>query len=122
AYSVQMTGTVIKEEIQSAGTDFSPGQMAVLDQALRRAGEEIPGRVALKMEEEGQVTSEELRPLLEEQLRPLLAPSTWLYIVVFATVMSGVWIVQMPFGVLCGLYGVLVFRRAPFGRTCGGDD
>ena len=101
-------------------TGFSSEQADAISRGFQEAASDVPEAIAVDLQESAQgVDAGDLKPLLKEQIRPLLEPGNWLYIMIFVTVMSVVWFIQIPFGAMCALYGKLLFRRAPFQRICG---
>lgn len=109
------TQAVVYSELQDSGVLMTPEQASVIDKGFSEAANKVP----LEMEAQlvarsDSISAEDLKTLVEEQIRPLLVPSQWLYLATFFTVMSVVWVVQIPFGLMCALYGKFVFRRAPF--------
>jgi hypothetical protein len=99
----------VKNELASSGELLTPGQLAALERGFEKAREEIPA--SLEVSPGGTPGVEDLRPLVEEQLRPYLEPGRNSAVLILATVMSIVWVLQLPFGILAGIYGKLILKR-----------
>ncbi len=99
----------VKREMTSSGEPLTPGQLAALERGFEKAGEEIPA--SLEVSAGGTPGVEEMRPLLEEQMGPYLVPGRTSAVLILVTVMSIVWALQLPFGILAGIYGKLILKR-----------